>query len=88
MDNEAGEQIGHIKREQALHLSPLLDRGELLIEGKGGGHGLGSVGLKEEEVLLCASTPAVWVQRGIRIRCHNLLATTFPPHLLHTHPHT
>lgn len=25
--------------QQALHLSPLLDRGELLIEGKGGGMG-------------------------------------------------
>ena len=37
MDNKAGEQIGHIKREQALHLSPLLDKGALLIEGEGGG---------------------------------------------------
>eukprot|EP00850_Spirogloea_muscicola_P022384 SM000291S10862 [mRNA] locus=s291:15897:20739:+ [translate_table: standard] len=33
VDNVGGERVGHIERYKALHLAPLIDRGEVKIEG-------------------------------------------------------
>eukprot|EP00850_Spirogloea_muscicola_P007639 SM000039S14469 [mRNA] locus=s39:326354:326802:+ [translate_table: standard] len=33
VDNVGGERVGHLERHKALHLAPLIDKGEVKIEG-------------------------------------------------------
>ena len=36
VENILGEKVGHLRRELALEIAPLLDSGDLQIEGGGG----------------------------------------------------